>query len=73
MLILKETILVAHSKYENYFLLALAKNIVYSYSNIKFGPEIGISRKKKYDVDVVSIWIDQISVMKRIFKNIFFK
>ncbi len=64
-LILKETILVAHSKYENYFLLALAKNIVYSYSNIKFGPEIGISRKKKYDVDVVSIWIDQISVMKK--------
>lgn len=68
-LLLKEAILNAHSKYENYFLLALAKNIVYSYSNIKFGPEIGISRKKKYDVDVVSIWMDQISVMKKDLEN----
>lgn len=68
-LLLKEAILNTHSKYENYFLLALAKNIVYSYSNIKFGPEIGISRKKKYDVDVVSIWMDQISAMKKDLEN----
>ena len=45
-LILRDTILAAHTKYEQYFLLALAKNIVYSYSNLKFGPEVGISRKK---------------------------
>lgn len=63
-LILRDAILAAHSQYENYFLLALAKNIVYSYSNLKFGPEVGISRKKVYDVDVVSIWLQQVSVMQ---------
>lgn len=64
-LILRDTIFAAHSQYENYFLLALAKNIVYSYSNLKFGPEVGISRKKIYDVDVVSLWLDQILIMQK--------
>ncbi len=64
-LILRDTILAAHTKYEQYFLLALAKNIVYSYSNLKFGPEVGISRKKKQEVDVVSIWLKQIAVMQK--------
>lgn len=63
-LILKEAILAAHSQYEDYFLLALAKNIVCSYSNLKFGPEVGISRKKVYDVDVVSVWLRQVLVMQ---------
>lgn len=63
-LILRDTILAAHSQYENYFLLSLAKNIVYSYSNLKFGPEVGISRKKTYNVDVVSIWLKQVFVMQ---------
>lgn len=63
-LILRDMILSAHSRYENYFLLALAKNIVYSYSNLKFGPEVGISRKKIYDADVVSLWLNQISIMQ---------
>lgn len=64
-LILRDTIFAAHSQYENYFLLALAKNIVYSYSNLKFGPEVGISRKKIYDVDVISLWLDQILIMQK--------
>lgn len=63
-LILKEAILAAHSQYEEHFLLALAKNIVCSYSNLKFGPEVGISRKKVYDVDVVSVWLRQVLVMQ---------
>lgn len=64
-LTLRDAILAAHSQYKNYFLLALAKNIVYSYSNLKFGPEVGISRKKVYDVEVVSIWLQQVSVMQK--------
>lgn len=64
-LILRDVISAAHSQYENYFLLALAKNIVCSYSNLKFGPEVGISRKKIYDVDVVSLWLHQIFIMQK--------
>lgn len=72
-LILRDTIFAAHSQYENYFLLALAKNIVYSYSNLKFGPEVGISRKKIYDVDVVSLWLDQILIMQKDIQQYFFQ
>ena len=63
-LILRDTIYSVHSDYEDYFLLALAKHIVYSYSNLKFGPEVGISRKKVYSVDVVDIWLDQVRTIQ---------
>lgn len=39
---------------------AFAKQIVYSYSNLHFGPEVGVSRKKKIDVDVIGLWLEQI-------------
>ena len=64
-LILRDAILDIHSPFQDYFLLALAKHVVYSYSNLKFGPEVGISRKRKYDVDVISIWLEQIKQMQR--------
>lgn len=63
-LVLRDTIRAASSPYEDYYLLALAKHIVYSYSNLKFGPEVGISRKKKEYVDVVEIWLSEIEKMK---------
>lgn len=63
-LILRDTIYSAHSIYEDYYLLALAKHIVFSYSNLKFGPEVGISRKKVYSVDVVGIWLSQVRRMQ---------
>lgn len=63
-LILRDTIYAAKSAYENFFLLALAKHLVSSYSNLKFGPEVGIRRKKTYDVDVISIWLEQIQIMQ---------
>lgn len=59
-LVLRDTIMDAHSLYNDYFLLALAKHIVYSYSNLKFGPEVGISRTKKDHVDVLEIWLSEI-------------
>jgi len=40
---------------------AFAKQLVYSYSNLHFGPEVGVSRKKKTDADVVGLWLKEIS------------
>lgn len=59
-LVLRDVIYAAKSSYEAYYLLALAKHIVYSYSNLKFGPEVGVSRVKKSQVDVVGIWLSEI-------------
>lgn len=42
---------------------AFAKQLVYSYSNLQFGPEVGVSRKKKIDVEVVDLWLKQIQKM----------
>ena len=36
--------------------LAFAKQLVNSYSNLHFGPEVGVSRKKKEDMDVAGLW-----------------
>jgi hypothetical protein len=63
-LVLRDSIRTANSPFEDYYLLALAKHIVYSYSNLKFGPEVGISRKKKESVDVVEIWLSEIERME---------
>ena len=64
-LVLRDKINNSPSRYKDYFLLALAKHIVYSYSNLKFGPEVGISRKKKDHVDVTSIWLSEIARMQQ--------
>ena len=63
-LVLRDSIRAANSPFEDYYLLALAKHIVYSYSNLKFGPEVGISRKKKESVDVVEILLSEIERME---------
>jgi len=42
---------------------ALAKQIVFSFSNLRFGPEVGVSPKKKYDMDVIDLWLAQIEKM----------
>ena len=63
-LILKDAILSEKSVYQEYYLLALAKHIVFSYSNLKFGPEVGVSRKKKEYVDTVSIWLAEVKKMQ---------
>lgn len=48
---------------KNFFYTALAKLLVFSYSNLKFGPEVGVSRKKIEDVDAFKIFINQIYKM----------
>ena len=64
-LYLRDAIYSEGSKFQDYFLLALAKHTVQSYSNLKFGPEVGVSRKKKLQVDVVSIWLEQVLQMEQ--------
>ncbi|MDG2992313.1 site-specific DNA-methyltransferase [Candidatus Synechococcus calcipolaris G9] len=45
----------------NYEKTAFAKQLVYAYSNLKFGPEVGVSRKKKLDADVIGLWLNQVN------------
>lgn len=63
-IVLRDEIYNANSPYQHYLLLALAKHIVYSYSNLKFGPEVGISRKRVEDVNVVDIWLNEVKQMQ---------
>lgn len=68
-LALRDAIYGANSEFQDYYLLALAKHIVYSYSNLKFGPEVGISRIKKTAVDVVGIWLSEVHKMQQDLKT----
>lgn len=43
-------------RYHKHELLALAKALVFSVSNLHFGPEVGVSRVKKHDAPVVPTW-----------------
>lgn len=43
-------------RFRGYELLALAKILVFSVSNLHFGPEVGVSRIKKFDAPVISTW-----------------
>jgi hypothetical protein len=44
-------------RYNGHELLALAKALVSSVSNLHFGPEVGVSRVKKLDAPVVPAWL----------------
>jgi len=54
----------------DFFYTALAKLIVFSYSNLKFGPEVGVSRKKLEDVDAFQLFINQIDKMVNNLKEV---
>jgi 16S rRNA G966 N2-methylase RsmD len=47
----------------NHLRIAFAKQLVNSYSNLHFGPEVGVSKNKKKDVDVVNLWLKEIIAM----------
>jgi len=51
-----------HESYYHHELLALAKALVFSISNLRFGPEVGIG-KPKSDAPVISLWLAEISKM----------
>lgn len=50
------------ARYRNHELLALAKALVCSISNLHFGPEVGVGPAKT-DSSVVSVWLDAIQTM----------
>jgi 16S rRNA G966 N2-methylase RsmD len=41
--------------------IACAKVAAYQASNLHFGPEVGVSRKKKHDAPVISMWLNCVS------------
>ncbi|MEM1114951.1 MAG: DNA methyltransferase [Bacteroidota bacterium] len=63
-LILREAIRsVGDTAYRRHHELALAKQLVFSYSNLRFGPEVGVSRNKKQDAEVVPLWLGAVRGM----------
>lgn len=44
-------------------LLALAKTLVFSASNLYFGPEVGVRREKRADAPVVQCWLEEVRAM----------
>jgi len=60
-LILLETIEDCYDiQFNHYEKIAFAKQLVYAFSNLKFSPEVGVSRNRKVDVDVINIWLAQV-------------
>lgn len=50
-------------RFSNYERTAFAKHLVFSFSNLRFGPEVGVSKKKKTDMQVIDIWLKQVRGM----------
>lgn len=46
--------------YKRHELLALAKSLVFSTSNLYFGPEVGVRRTKKADAPVIESWLTEV-------------
>jgi len=51
------------SDFMQHQLLALAKVLVFSASNLHFGPEVGVQRTKKHDAPVLESWLDAVKSM----------
>ncbi|MFZ4524230.1 MAG: DNA methyltransferase [Chlorobium sp.] len=52
-----------HSEFHRHEMLALAKALVFSISNLHFGPEVGVQRIKKTDAPVVESWLSEVERM----------
>lgn len=52
------------AQFTHYARLALAKELVFSISNLKFGPEVGVG-KQKNDTEVVGVWKRAVAAMVR--------
>lgn len=58
-----------HEPFYKYGLLALGSSLVGSIGNLRFGPEVGVG-KKKNDVPVVATWLAEIEKMVRDLRSI---
>jgi DNA modification methylase len=69
-LILKEQIDKQSSPiFNNHELLAFAKCLVFSISNLHFGPEVGVRRNKKIDAPVIESWLSEIKSIAKDISN----
>jgi hypothetical protein len=59
----------SNNQYRRHELLALAKALVYSISNLHFGPEVGV-KPPKLDSPVVTSWLAQVYMMARDLRNL---
>lgn len=53
----------SNSQYYQHWQLAFAKAIVKQCSNLHFGPEVSVSRKKREDAPVVESWLQAVETM----------
>lgn len=51
------------ARYHRHELLALAKALVFSISNLHFGPEVGVSTNKNLDAPVIAAWQANVRAM----------
>jgi len=76
-LLLLQAIREYDSEYIDNQLLALATSTVRNTSNLHFGPEVGVTRKKKNDSNVVSDWREMVRTMvldlKSVNSQLYFK
>lgn len=63
LLLLKEIKKEKNVEVRNVFLLAFAYVAVHKASNLKFGPEVGVNRKKKEDASVIEDWHEKVEIM----------
>ena len=66
-LILRDIIEEYGSVFKNYQLLALATSTIRFCSKLHFGPEVGVSQKKKVDDDAIQCWL---SVIQRMYRDL---
>jgi DNA modification methylase len=57
------------SRFYNHLLLALASVLVFNISNLKFGPEVGVGRKK-IDIPVIRPFLDRVKVFATDINNV---
>lgn len=50
--------------------LALAKALVFSISNLHFGPEVGVQKKKKEDAPVIESWLEEIRAISEDLRSV---
>lgn len=53
----------ADSPFHRHEMLAFAKCLVFSISNLHFGPEVGVHRIKKEDAPVIESWLSEVETM----------
>ncbi len=58
-----------HKRYYRHELLALAKTLVFSVSNLRFGPEVGVGNPKP-DAPVLSTWLAEVEKMANDLRNL---